>query len=295
MQLLEIIERIDAVCISPNATITQLKHEEDDELYRVWRIDSDDCRYILKEAKGNECEIYQAACGLLKEGIPALYQMITIDEKTYLLMEYIEGESLCNCNRRKLTLALDALISVQKKCWEGRDFDRLKDSYEISLVRRQNRGKYLNDPLLEDAYERFLRVYRSTPKTLCHDDLLPFNMIVSEQKAVLIDWESCGILPYPTSFARLIAHTENDAQALFCMTQADKEFAVRYYYENLLKEKGITYTNWLNTLEYFLFYEYCEWVFVGHKYDVTDGKYYQKYLPIAKQQAAKLLAQDNQN
>ena len=73
------------------------------------------------------------------------------------------------------------------------------------------------------------------------------------------------------------------------MTNADKRFAIDYYYDNLLKEKGISYTNWLNTLEYFLFYEYCEWVYVGNKHNVTDGEYFKKYLPIAKQQAIKLL------
>ena len=60
MALLKIIDRIDAVFISPKATVTQLKHEEDGELYQVWRIDSDNTRYILKEAKGNESEIYQS-------------------------------------------------------------------------------------------------------------------------------------------------------------------------------------------------------------------------------------------
>ena len=289
MELLKIIDRVDAVFISQKATITQLKHEEDDEPYHVWRIDSDNTRYILKEAKGNESEIYQSVLAVLKESIPALYQVITTGEKTYLLMEYIEGENLCKCNRTKLTRALDSLISLQQKTWEGRTIDYLGDFFDKSLIQRQNRGKYLNDSLLEEAYEKFLSVYQSTPKALCHDDLLPFNIITSDQKAFLIDWESGGILPYPTSFARLIAHAEDNTDAFFYMTQADKDFAVNYYYDKLLKEKGISYTDWLNTLEYFLFYEYCEWVFVGNKYNATDGEYYKKYLPIAKHQATKIL------
>ena len=73
------------------------------------------------------------------------------------------------------------------------------------------------------------------------------------------------------------------------MTAEDKQFAIDYYYENLLKGKGIAYAQWLQTLEYFLFYEYCEWVFVGNKYQATDGEYYKRYLPIAQAQAAKIL------
>ena len=61
-----------------------------------------------------------------------------------------------------------------------------------------------------------------------------------------------------------------------------------YYYDNLLKQMGISYTQWRNTLEYFLFFEYCEWVFVGNKYGAQNSEFYKKYLPIAKQQANKI-------
>ena len=293
MELQEIIGRIDTVSISDNATITQIKHEEDGTPYQVWRIDTGNSRYILKEAKENEREIYQRFLGELKEGVPTLYQEVSICNKTYLLMEYIEGEDLCKCNRAKLTCALDALIAIQDTTWEGECFDRWIDFYERSLLHRQNRGKYLNDPLLEEAYEQFLKAYQSVPKALCHDDLLPFNIISSDHKAFLIDWEAGGVLPYPASFARLIAHAEDSDDAFFYMSQADKEFAIDYYYNHLLKGKGISYADWRRTLEYFLFYEYCEWVFVGNKYNATDGEYYQKYLPIAKRQAGEIIKTEN--
>ena len=289
MKLKEIIDRIDVVSIPKDASITQLKHEEDNELYQVWIIDADNTKYILKEAKGNEQELYSTVLATAKTSVPTLYQVITSNEKAYLLLEYIEGEDLCRCNRIKLTRTLDALISLQKQTWEMETTDYLEDVFDKSFIQRKKRGKYLNNTDLEIAYERFLSVYQSVPKTLCHDDLLPFNVICSNEKAVLIDWECGGILPYPTAFARLVAYAEEVEDALFYMTNADKRFAIDYYYDNLLKEKGISYTNWLNTLEYFLFYEYCEWVFVGNRYNATDGKYYQKYLPIAKQQAIKLL------
>ena len=289
MELQKILEQINAVSIPLDATITQLKHEEDNELYQVWRINTNNEIYILKEAKGDERYIYAAISGVCKNSVPKIYQTVTADEKTYLLMEYVDGEDLCRCDRGKLTLALDSLITMQKETWGMQEIDGLKNSFEKSLTTRKNRGKYLGDPLLEEAYEKFLELYRSTPKTLCHDDLLPFNIIVAEQNAYLIDWEIGGMLPYPTPFARLIAHTQEDEDALFYMTDADKAFAIDYYYDKLLKEKGVLYQEWLHTLEYFLFYEYCEWVFVGNKYQETDGEYYKKYLPIAKKQAAEIL------
>ena len=294
MELQKILEQINAVSIPLDATITQLKHEEDNELYQVWRIDTRDEIYILKEAKGDERYIYAAISGVCKNSVPKIYQAVTADEKTYLLMEYIDGEDLCRCDRKKLTLALDSLINMQKETWGMQEIDGLENSFEKSLATRKNRGKYLGDPLLEEAYEKFLELYQSTPKALCHDDLLPFNIIVAEQNAYLIDWEIGGMLPYPTPFARLIAHTQEDENALFYMTAADKAFAIDYYYDKLLKEKGVIYQEWLHTLEYFLFYEYCEWVFVGNKYQATDGEYYKKYLPIARKQASEIL-NTNQN
>ena len=78
------------------------------------------------------------------------------------------------------------------------------------------------------------------------------------------------------------------------MAREDKDFATDYYYAHLLRDKDISYTDWRNTLEYFLFHEYCEWVSVGNKYGATDSEYYKKYLPLARQQARKIMGMNNE-
>ena len=80
MELQKIIDLIDVVSIPKDAKITQLKNKEDDELYQVWRIDVDNSKYVLKEAKGREKEIYQSILSKVKESIPTLYQTITIEK-----------------------------------------------------------------------------------------------------------------------------------------------------------------------------------------------------------------------
>lgn len=293
MELNKILSFFAPSVKSEGVTITQLKRIEDNEPYQVWKIDTDSGSFILKEAKEYEAEVYQTILTEVNGNTPALYQTAIIDGKTYLLMEYVQGSDLCKCNRRKLTLALDALIFLQKTTWESRAYADCAYSFDKSLGDRRKRGKYLNGTELEAAYEKFLEVYTAVPRTLCHDDLLQFNIIASDDRAVLIDWEYGGILPYPTSFARLIAHGEDTEDALFYMTQDDRKFSVEYYYNNLLKGMGISYADWLKTLEYFLFYEYCEWISLGNKYGNTDNEYYKKYLPIAKQQAQKILETEN--
>ena len=132
MELQKIIDLIDVVSIPKDAKITQFKNKEDDEPYQVWRIDVDNTKYVLKEAKEREKEIYQSILFKVKESVPSLYQIITIDEKTYLLMEYIEGDDLCKCNRVKLKNVLDALISLQQKTWKIQEIDQCEYSFEKS-------------------------------------------------------------------------------------------------------------------------------------------------------------------
>ena len=57
MELQKIIDLIDVVSIPKDAKITQFKNKEDDEPYQVWRIDVDNTKYVLKEAKEREKEI----------------------------------------------------------------------------------------------------------------------------------------------------------------------------------------------------------------------------------------------
>ena len=288
MEADDIIKHFD-VLSAVQPVVTQLAHEEDGELYRVWKLECGGGRYILKEAKEYEAEVYRAVLPKAGGSVPALYQTTDIDGKTYLLMEFVEGSDLRKCSRCGLTLALDALIRMQRATWNDRALSGCAYTFEKSLSDREHRGKYLNDSALEEAYAGFLDEYKSVPRALCHDDLLPFNVIVSDDRAVLIDWEFAGILPYPASLARLIAHGEEDENAFFYMTRADREFAVEYYYDNLLREMGIPYEQWLRTLDYFLLYEYCEWVFLGNKYGEVNEGYYKKYIALAKQQADKLL------
>ena len=72
------------------------------------------------------------------------------------------------------------------------------------------------------------------------------------------------------------------------MTQADNDYAVEYYFEHLLKEKGIDYNDYRITLDYFLLYEYCEWIMLGVECNDTGCERFQKYYAKAKEHIKKL-------
>lgn len=277
MELSKLLSRLDLP--SPVAA-APFRREEDRTDYEVWKITAGSETYVLKKAKEYELAVYGAFFRDGVPGAPQLLDVIHMEDGDYFLMEFAEGESLCRCTRKKLTLALDALIALQAQYW-GENTDAGL-SFDKSLQNRRSRGNYLGDNSLEQVYDEFLAEYAVLPRTLCHDDLLPFNVLVSENKATIIDWEVAGILPYPTSLARLIAHGEEDENAFFHMTEADKSFAVDYYYEHLVKPKQISYESYRRSLDLFLFYEYCEWIMLGNKYPDGDRARYQIYLDKAK-------------
>lgn len=275
-KILDILKRID-----PNIQANQIhtfQNKEDGNEYSVWKIND---RYVLKEAKGFEPVTYRL---FFTEGdmfAPRLLGSAKAGEQEYILIEYVKGEDLCRCHRDALQQTLDSLIAMQRKWWQAPE---PADGFHFtqSISGREKRLNYLKDTHLEDAYREYLCLYQSIPRTLCHDDLLPFNVICGNGQAVFIDWEYGGILPYLTSLARLIAHCEETEDAFFYMTDADKAFAIDYYFDHFVNEIGITKDEYLKSLGYFLLYEYCEWVYVGNCYNQTDTDRYQSYFQKAK-------------
>ena len=67
------------------------------------------------------------------------------------------------------------------------------------------------------------------------------------------------------------------------------EFAIAYYYNILAKQHGISQEVFRQTLDYFLFYEYCEWIMLGNRYDSRDDERYGYYLNLAEKLAKKLI------
>lgn len=96
---------------------------------------------------------------------------------------------------------------------------------------------------------------------------------------MILDWEYTGILPYPGPLARFLAFGEENPDSLFQMTPEDKAFALEYYYENLIRSKGISKAAYERTMKLFFFAEYCEWMCLAvSSGDFTSPKY-KKYAP----------------
>ena len=284
-QIPAILERMGVN--QPVSNLRRFQSEEDGESYNVWYMEIHGTPVVLKEAKGCETDTYQTFFTGECLYAPRLLATALKGEKEYLLMPYIPGRSLRRCGREGLIRVLDSLIAMQNSWW-GCPAPEKGFHYMESLTGRKKRRNYLGDTTLEAAYDAFLQEYQRVPRTLCHDDLLPFNVIDTGDKAVFIDWEYGGILPYPTSLARFLAHCEEAEDAFFYMTEADKAFALDYYYQHLIWEKGIAYGEYRNTFRLFLFYEYCEWVYLGIRFNNTSTPRFRRYHAKAKQLAQEM-------
>ena len=289
MDIKKLLTKVKTFSSFNNIEFNQIKYEDDDDSYDVYEIKYEGNKYILKSASIKEIEVYEKILLPLNiPNVPKVYEIFESEGEYYLLMEYIDGDNLCKANKKRLILALDALINIQKKTWEDTSIASYGYNFEMSLKDRETRKSYLKDHLLNEIYNRYLDIYKLVPKALTHDDLLPFNLIINNRKSILIDWEYAGLLPYPSSFTRLIAFGETNKNSLFYISKENKKFAIDYYYDNLLKDKGISYQTWIETYNYFAFYEYTEWIFIGNKNEMQDNENYKKYLLKAKKLAIEL-------
>lgn len=291
MQVEKILLKMNLEIQNAHLEIESFKSEEDGSEYAVWKIKINDKYYVLKKAKAYELSVYTIFLNKLQHAVPHLYKTIDYDNSDYILIDYIDGQTMSKCTRNGLIKAVDALISIQKTFWNAVEPVGFEYSFDKTLENRKNRGKYLNDLELEQVYAKFIEYYQKIPRTLCHDDLLPFNVLIN-QEGWIIDWEFAGIMPYLTSFTRLIAHSEEKEDAFFFMKDEDKAFIIDYYYEHFVQEQGITYDEYQLGLKYFLLYEYAEWIMLGVKYNNTDSLRYIEYYQKAKQLVKELKNED---
>lgn len=274
-KIIEILQSLDCV---PTG-ITQFRAEEDGAPYNVWKVETPRGPAVLKKTTARERETYET---FFPDGggVPEIYVFAEFQREPYILMEYIGGQTMSRCDRHRLTLTLDALIAMQARFWEDRTHEAVGYGFSESWPNRQKRLAYMGD--LTAAYQAYLDAFCTVPRTLCNDDLLPFNVLADDNRAVIIDWEYGGILPYPSALARLLAFGEEAPDAMFCMTREDQRFAVDYYYEKLVRSKGIGYGEYIRTLKLFFLKEYSEWVYCAASSGDFSGPYYEKYYKMAK-------------
>lgn len=107
--------------------------------------------------------------------------------------------------------------------------------------------------------------------------MLPLNVLADNDRAVIIDWECAGILPYPCALVRFLAYSGETPDYMYRISGEDREFAAQYYYEKLIMNKGISHDEYIRTLRLFFLKEYIEWICYARENHDTAHPEYQKY------------------
>ncbi|MBR2645131.1 MAG: aminoglycoside phosphotransferase family protein [Clostridia bacterium] len=167
--------------------VSQIPYEECDGFYSVWKITDARGSYLLKRtASETELAIYRKLRNRI-DTLPTFYGATEYRGKPYLLLEFVEGHNLMQATRDDLRRVLDAMIRMQDRFWGSRQ--RVGEPFSAALQSCLNRKAYLSETVLIDAFTRFEAMYRTFPRTLCHNDFLPFNVIVGTERTAFIDWE----------------------------------------------------------------------------------------------------------
>ena len=63
--------------------------------------------------------------------------------------------------------------------------DALRTGETIIIYPEGTRG---DDNTIKEFYDKFIELYKTTPRTLCHDDLLPINVLVNDKEWQPKNW-----------------------------------------------------------------------------------------------------------
>lgn len=163
--------------------------------------------------------------------VPKVLELISTPDGAYITMEYAEGSDAKNCGPEDAAKTGAALAQIQSHFLrsgghtEGSDF-HYKEYVEDFC--QKIKGYFPDfDSVLQTVQARFFEV----PHTLIHDDLLPINVLLGNEKVWIIDWATSGVYPYFLDLARFAFVT--DGKDEFYISQESAMAFLDAYYEEM--------------------------------------------------------------
>lgn len=252
--------------IMPQASVCRIERycerwgDAKDEVrrYDVYRILCKEGRYVLKRDRdtGEEARIL---CQYLTDAdfsVPRFCGEVCDAGECWLVTEEASGRDLRDMTDAACVAAAKAIASIHNRYWDSPRAARF-DRYRNRIERRA--AFFEAQSAIGRAYALFVRRQEELPCTLCHGDLLPWNMLWDGRTVTLLDWENGGILPYTLDAARFFAHATEDRRLFpFYMTDAQKRLFVQTYTASL--RRPIERTVFERDLDLAVLNEYCEFI-----------------------------------
>lgn len=152
---------------------------------------------VFKENYSEADAVYEAniqSC-VYRAGLPVpkIYEVVTIENRKAIIMEYIKGNALGELLLGDVMHAieyLDLAVELQQKV------HRIKNAEGLPLLKDKLKSKIMRTSLInEDIKQKCLQYLGQleVDNTLCHGDLHVLNLIKTENDIKIIDWVDASL------------------------------------------------------------------------------------------------------
>lgn len=204
-----------------------------DKIYNVYLIKTPDENSIIKQLEERRFDkakhdIFFAGKGF---AVPEIFENVSVDGKDYVLMQLVEGEDARNCTPEDAAKIGQELGKIQSfYLTDGGHTETAEYYWNRYLEKYYQKLKVFFEDI-DDVWEKLKQRFFEAPQTLIHDDLLPINVLIGEDRPWIIDWEIAGIYPYFLDLARFAYVFCSIDNQFFISDEAAKAFIDAYYEE----------------------------------------------------------------
>lgn len=192
-----VIERLEI----QNISIERFIDSRFDKVYDVYLLGG---KTVLKkcDAKCRDKNKYDRYFAGHNFAVPKILDYVTVGEETYIRMEYAEGSDARDCSAEDARRIGKELARIQSHYLITGGHTDAADFYFTKYVSDycSKVKNYFND--FDSVFRIVEKRFFEAPHSLIHDDLLPINVILGEQKPWIIDWATAGRFPYFLDLAR---------------------------------------------------------------------------------------------
>ena len=292
-ELPEIPEALRRIIGTDDHALLRFMDDEvyDDEAkgYSVYKLVTGDRAFVLKKSESAEDFRDEVKHYSLLKGLPVPEFLGAADG--FILLSFVEGADLKKPTDDGIRAFAKSLTAIMNAYPMGRDHERGR--YDVYLKRLEKRAAFIScKPELSSAFSVFLERQREIPLTLSNGDLLPINALYDGEKAVIIDWEFGGFMPYSLDIARFFAHGRVSGKASpFRMTDEQKRLFVDLVYGGLtVKPPRAVFDRDVLLAEFNEYVEILEYYF--RETTAERGETFRDYYPRAKELAALIISRE---
>lgn len=209
-----------------------------DKIYDVYLVEIEKKKRILKQLGERrfdkaKYDTYFAGYGF---AVPEIFDTVSAGEKDYVLMEMVEGIDARGCSEDDAAKIGVELAKIQRHYLQAGGHTESAEYYWNRYLEKYYEKIKMFFPDVDEAWEHAKQRFYGAPQTLVHDDLLPINVLLAEERPWIIDWEIAGVYPYFLDLARFAYVNISELQTFFISKESAKAFLDAYYDEMIKNE-----------------------------------------------------------